>query len=199
MGAAIGCLALLASCSGSDGDDATTTVAETSAAPTTAISSVEAFVLPETPLSGVLDQEYPAGGLFDAGSVTASWFRSDENYVVVYSGLDLEGIGAACPGNSIQLADGSFSSVSNAPSGPGGCEGATTPEPPVPPQVCGDLIVYTTAIAATEQGLLYGTFERSSDEGFVGATSVVPTTGDPAPEIQTGAEAYELDGTVHAC
>ena len=162
--------------------------------------AAEPTMLKPSPVSATIDQLYPGTDIITAGQVTADWYQEGGNYVVVYSGLDLASIGPACPGNSIELASGGFSSVSNAPTGEGGCEGATTPEPPQAPQICGDLIVYSTAISTSEEGTLYGSFEQPSGSGgFVGGTSTVTADAAAAPEIQTGAAAYSLGGTDYTC
>ncbi len=186
---------------GETDDETTTTVAEsTSSTDPPDSGGDEATVVEPSPVSAPLDQIYPGTEIISAGQVTANWYQEGGNYVVVYSGLDLATIGPACPGNSIQLPTGEFSSVSNAPTADGGCEGASTPEPPQPPQVCGDLIVYTTAIATSEEGTLYGSFEQPSDAGgFVGGTSTVAADAASAPEITTGSPAYTFEGTEFTC
>lgn len=209
MFAAAGLLLLAGACSDSGSDDATggdssDESTSSSAAPETTASTdpdaAEATMLEESPVSATLDEIYPGTDIITAGQVTAHWYQEDGNYVVVYSGLDLDAIGPACPGNSIQLASGQFSSVSNAPTAEGGCEGASTPEPPESPQICGDLIVYRTAISTSEEGTLFGSFEQPSGTGgFVGGTSTVPADAGSAPEIVTGAAAYSLDGTEYTC
>ena len=161
--------------------------------------SGDAVVIESTTLKAPLDQIYPGPEIIAAGEVTANWYQSGGNYVVVYSGLDLASTGPACPGNSIELPDGSFSSVSNAPTAEGGCEGATTPPPPSPPVVCDGIIVYTTAISTADEGTLYGSFEQPSDGGFLGGTSTIAADASAAPEIDTGATSYEFEGTEYDC
>ena len=197
-----------AACSDDSNDSSSDTTTTTAAASSDDDSSSDdstddsssATEIPESTLVANLDQEYPPGGLFPAGSVTANWYQQGGNYVVVYGGLDLAAIGPACPGNSIQLSDGSFASVSNSPTGEGGCEGATTPRPGTEPMICGDLIIYRTDINTGQVGTLYGSFERSAGDGtFLGATSTVATDGKVAPEIDLGATAYEFENVEYTC
>lgn len=205
----IAALALIAgACSGEDESDGSSST--TAADATTGDSSEpddagntdddsSAVMVESTSLSAPLDQIYPGTEIISSGQVTANWYQEAGNYVVIYSGLDLESIGPACPGNSIESV-GSFSSPSNAPTAEGGCEGATTPEPPKPPLVCGDLVVYTTAIATSDSGTLYGSFEQPAGDGsFVGGTSTVTADASAAPEVDTSASAYEFEGTTYSC
>ena len=107
--------------------------------------------------------------------------------------------GARAQTNAVFVTGGAFEPA-NAPTAEGGCEGATTPEPPQAPQICGDLIVYSTAISTSEEGTLYGSFEQPSGSGgFVGGTSTVTADAAAAPEIQTGAAAYSVGGTDYTC
>ncbi|MCP4436519.1 MAG: hypothetical protein GY812_13620 [Actinomycetia bacterium] len=162
--------------------------------------AADAVMIESTTVKAPVDQLYPGTDAITSGEVTANWYQLGGNYVVVYSGLDLDSIGPACPGNSIRLADGSFSSVSNAPTADGGCEGATTPEPPAPPTVCDGIVVYTTAISSSDEGTLYGSFEiPAADGSFTGGTSTVAADASAAPEIDTSGASYEFEGTVYTC
>jgi hypothetical protein len=172
------------------GDDTVTTVhgATTTEAPTT--TEAAAFELPASPVTAVIDSGYIFGNEFgtatnddlpfDLGSVTAAWYQTDSNYVVVYNGLDLDETGPLCPGNSIMLPSMAYEHISNAPTPGGSCEGAPTiAEPPLGVHVCQGVVSYITAIPAGTDGTLYASIEIYPGTGTnYGATGMVEA--DPA-------------------
>ena len=155
----------------------------------------DGFSLPESgltaPLTDTYDTATPGVAPSDAdlpvpsGSVIARWYQENGLYVVYYDGLDLAVSGPLCPGNSIQTPSGAFDSVTNAPTGEGACSTATTVlQPPAGVQLCGDDVLYVTAIRVTSEGTLYGTIERfRGDSTIIGLTSQVTADAAAAPEI----------------
>ena len=153
------------------------------------------FSLPESGLAAPLIDTYdtatpdvapPDADLpVPSGSVIARWYQENGLYVVYYDGLDLAVSGPLCPGNSIQTPSGAFDSVTNAPTGEGACSTATTVlQPPAGVQLCGDDVLYVTAIRVTSEGTLYGTIERfRGDSTIIGLTSQVTADAAAAPEI----------------
>ncbi len=117
---------------------------------------------------------------FDLGSVTASWYQTDTNYVVVYNGLNLEETGPLCPGNSIMLPTMVFEHISNAPTPGGSCEGAPAiAAAPLGVHVCQGLVSYVTEIPSGTEGTLYASIEIYPGTGTnYGATGM--TEADPA-------------------
>jgi hypothetical protein len=166
--------------------------------------SAGTFELPETPVTGVLDQAYnTTGDPFDPadvggvgpGDVTARWYVADDRWVVHYDGLDPAATGPLCPGSSAQTAAG-FEHVTNAPTDPGGCEGfdATLAAGPVGVRRCGSEVLYLTAIPADVEGTLFASIEtRYEVEGsVVGLTGMAgPTDGQP-PVIDLDDPACEV-------
>ena len=76
--------------------------------------------------------------------------------------------------------------VSNVPTEEGACEGfaTLTTDPDVGLLVCGDTVLYVTAIPADQQGALFGTIEKLVDGGdaLIGLTSTAQSSPD-IPEI----------------
>ena len=122
------------------------------------------------------------------GAVQAQWYQSLGRYVVAYLGWSLEETGPLCPGNSIQTAAG-FLHVSNAPTADAACAGATTlAGTDVGVRVCGELVVYVTAIPSNLSGNFFGTIERYEKDGsIIGLTSVVAAEPSAAPEVDLDA------------
>ena len=153
------------------------------------------FSLPDSTLAAPLTETYDTSGApFDpaniggvaAGTVIARWYQADGVYVVYYDGLDLAVTGPLCPGNSNRTSSGVFENISNAPTSPGACAGATTlMDPPVGVRLCGSDVLYVTAIPIdVADGLLFGTVESFKDDGtIVGLTSQVATDAAAAPEV----------------
>ena len=153
------------------------------------------FSLPESGLAAPLIDTYdtatpdvppPDADLpVPSGSVIARWYQENGLYVVYYDGLDLAVSGPLCPGNSIQTPSGAFDSVTNAPTGEGACSTATTVlQPPAGVQLCGDDVLYVTAIRVTAEGTLFGTIERFRDDStIIGLTSQVVADAAAAPEV----------------
>ena len=155
-------------------------------------SSAGGFTLPDSELTAPLNQTYDTSGApvtddtlpVPTGSVIARWYQSGGLYVVYYDGLDIAVTGPLCPGNSIQTATG-FDFVSNAPTGEGACSTATTLVPaPTGVRLCGDDLLYLTAIPVETEGTLYGTIEQfRSDSSIIGLTSQVVADSAAAPEV----------------
>lgn len=186
---------LIASC----GDDDDTTPVETPADSTDGVDDQAddagngaGFTLPDSELTAPLDQTYDTSGdpvtddtlPVPAGSVIARWYQSDGLYVVYYDGLDIAVTGPLCPGNSIQTAAG-FEFVSNAPTGEGACSTATTLVPaPTGVRLCGDNVLYLTAIPVETEGTLFGSVEQfRADSSIIGLTSQVAADSAAAPEV----------------
>jgi len=196
---------ILTACSGSEETDieiAEEIVAEETAAPTEVpptkapepTATEELVMLPVSMVSAVLGEgdfntykvslpgmaplEFEESDLpAPPGSVTVNWFTSGGFYVVAYYGLDLEGSGPLCPGNSIL--SGNFLHTSNAPTEEGACEGfpTLTDDPDVGPIDCHGTLFYRTAIPSDLQGTLFGTLEMLDAEGnLVGMTSQAEST-----------------------
>lgn len=124
---------------------------------------------------------------FAAGEAEAEWYVSAGSWVVYYKGIDLSKTGPLCPGNSIKTASG-FADESDAPTSTGACTSVVKKiaTPPVGVRLCGDKVLYLTAIPSTETGTLYGTIEKLLLDGktVLGVTSQAPppSTGS-APTI----------------
>ena len=161
-------------------------------APAEDANEADGFSLPGSGLAAPLTDTYDTSGAafsqanlpIAPGSVIARWYQSDGMYVVHYDGLDLAVTGPLCPGNSIQTAAG-FDSVSNAPTGDGACSTATTlVDPPTGVRLCGDQVLYLTAIPVETEGTLYGTIERfREDDTIIGLTSKVEADSVAAPVV----------------
>ena len=186
---------LIASC----GDDDDTTPVETPADSTDGVDDQADdagnggdFTLPDSELTAPLDQTYDTSGApvtddtlpVPSGSVIARWYQSDGLYVVYYDGLDIAVTGPLCPGNSIGTATG-FEFVSNAPTGEGACSTATTLVPaPTGVRLCGDNVLYLTAIPGETEGTLFGSVEQfRADSSIIGLTSQVAADSAAATEI----------------
>ena len=150
------------------------------------------FTLPESELAAPLDQTYDTSGAavtddalpVPSGSVIARRYQAGGLYVVYYDGLDIAVTGPLCPGNSIGTATG-FEFVSNAPTGEGACSTATTLVPaPTGVRLCGDDVLYLTAIPVETEGTLFGTIERfREDSSIIGLTSQTVADSAAAPEV----------------
>ncbi len=190
---------VFAACGSDDdnGDNAAPTTAESPADDGDTDDDADAgdgFSLPESalavPLTETYDTATPDVSPADAdlpvpsGSVIARWYQSGGLYVVYYDGLDLAVTGPLCPGNSIQTAVG-FEFITNAPTGAGACSTATTIlQPPAGVQLCGDDVLYVTAIRVATEGKLFGTIEKYREDGtIIGLTSQVTADAAAAPEI----------------
>jgi hypothetical protein len=152
--------------------------------------------LPDTPLRASLDQTYASAGLvFDEakmgglgpGDLVAQWYQEGGWFIVAYVGWDLGVTGPLCPGNSIQV-DGGFRFVSNSPTAAGACTNLSTVQPaPVGPLICGDLVLYRTAIPAVTRGILWASINSQLDGGaYVGLAGTVDgrTTGAPPIDLE---------------
>jgi len=152
----------------------------------------DGFSLPNSGLAAPLVSTYDTSGsaVVEAdlpvapGSVIARWLQSDGMYVVHYDGLDLSVSGPICPGNSIETATG-FEFISNAPSGDGACSTATTlVDPPTGVRLCGDQVLYLTAIPVETEGTLFGSLEKFRDDTtIIGLTSDVAADAAAAPDV----------------
>lgn len=200
----IGVALIAAACGGnSDTDDGETTATATpSATATTAATATPTATATDEPAAGpdsrpatqaqmALDNTYNTAGTFDPqvmgigpDDVRAQWYQADGFYVVVFDGLDLNATGPICPGASVQIASGAWEWVSNAPAPGADCTSFSTltTDPDVGVLVCQGVVSYRTAIPASATGNLYGTIERLVPGGYMGLTSITPTTGT-IPEV----------------
>jgi hypothetical protein len=169
----------------------------TSEAPASPSPSPAPVTLPSTPLAATLDQSYASPGLESdtakMGGLTprdlvAQWYQADGSYVVAYVGWNLTATGPLCPGNSIQIGSG-FQHVTNMPTAEGACEGvATLAQPPIGPRICGDQVLYLTAIPAGTKGILWASINSQQPDGtYVGLAGTVDGTTDEAPSIDLDA------------
>lgn len=182
----------LAACGGGNGE----AEEPTPAAPATTAEGAATSGLPETPVNTTLEEGYtiregnpeepdPANLPVEPGAVAAHWYKSGDNWVVVYAGVP-EDAYPLCPGNSI-LVGTDFTDTSNAPvGGDGACEGASKlAQAPAGAQMCGPNIVYVTAIPSSKEGTLYSTIEVWEGEATIhGVTGVTSTNRGEAPEIE---------------
>lgn len=123
------------------------------------------------------DADLPA----PAGSVFARWYRQDGFYVVYYDGFDFDGE-ELCPGSSIETASG-FEHVTNQGTSAGNC-GPTTDNSTPRVFICGDDLLYVTAVPVDADGALYGTLEEYRADGtIIGMTSHVTADSEAAPAI----------------
>jgi hypothetical protein len=169
---ALSTFALASACSDDDTStsDTTSTTAETT-------SSTE---LPTTPLRAALDQPYGSGEpAVSPGAVTVAWYQADGMYVAVYAGDGIADLGPLCPGNSLRVGDGnSFDFATNAPTGPGGCDGIDSTITEV--QVCDEAWLFETRIPVASSGQLFASISSSgTTAGVLGFVATGPT----APEI----------------
>ena len=171
--------AILAGCTGGGGG----TVA--------AKSQPKTVELPSTPIRARLTQTFASKGatfdaakLFPPGSVEADWYVSGGAWVVYYKGLDLSRTGPLCPGNSIKTATG-FANESDSPTEAGACNGVVSKvaSAPVGVRLCGNRVLYLTAIPATESGTLYGTIEKGQADGSVQGVTSQAQSSTSAPQI----------------
>lgn len=162
------------------------------------------FELPETPITAVIDQAYnTTGDPFDPadlggvrpGQVTARWYVADDRWTVHFDGLDPHASGPLCPGSSLQTAAG-FEHVSNAPTEADACEGfdATLAAGPVGVRLCGDEVLYLTAIPADAEGVLFASIETGyqTPGSVVGVTGPAEVAGAAPPEIELDDAACEV-------
>jgi hypothetical protein len=171
--------------------------AAASEAPASPSASAAPASLPETPLVAVLDRTFASpgatfdsakmGGL-DAGDLIAHWFIADGSYVVAYAGLDLAETGPLCPGNSLQV-EGGFQHVTNMPTAEGACANVETlSQPPIGPRMCGDQVLYLTAIPADAKGILWASINSQQPDGsYVGLSGTVDGRTATAPAIDLDA------------
>lgn len=213
--AIVGVIILLLLIGGGDDATATTTTSSststTSAATTTAEADTTTTAAPtttteagpsgtqvaETPVVALL-QPYGLGGedLFPAGSVEAHWYQWEGQYVVLYRGVDADNAPPLCPGNSIDVGDGEFLHVSNAPFQAAADE-VCVGVPKLADEAngvrsCGALLYYITEIPLDAEGDLYGTLEVNDGSGFVGQTGAVPADISVTPEFVPFQAAYTL-------
>jgi hypothetical protein len=181
-----------AACGGGNGE----AEEPTPAAPATTADGAATSELPETPLNTTLEEGYtvregnpedpdPADLPVEPGAVAAHWYKSGDNWVVVYAGVP-EDAYPLCPGNSI-LVGTDFADTSNAPvGGDEACVGANNlAQAPAGAQMCGTNIVYVTAIPSSKEGTLYSTIEVWEGEATIhGVTGVTSTNRGEAPEIE---------------
>ena len=190
----------LAACGGGDGEaeEPTPAAPTTTAEATTEEAETGAATsdIPETPINTTLEEGYtiregnpeepdPAKLPVEPGAVAAHWYKSGDNWVVVYAGVP-EDAYPLCPGNSI-LVGTDFGDTSNAPvGGDEACVGANNlAQAPAGAQMCGPNIVYVTAIPSSKEGTLYSTIEVWEEEFLIhGVTGVVSTNRGEAPEIE---------------
>lgn len=191
-------LLLLVACGG----DASTP-SDTAAEPETEAPAAGATELAASPVVANLEQPYaseasgapadPTPEILPAppGTVDAHFYRTDLNYVVVFSGLD-PAAGPLCPGSSIQLADGNFDNASNRPTGEGGCpEQYHLAGPDV--IICGSLIVAQSEVPVGAEGTLYASVDKLGADGSVaGMTGSVAADPDATPEIDLEAQSFTL-------
>jgi hypothetical protein len=162
------------------------------------VAEPEAPVVEESPLVAPLDSPFGPPGeppFIPLGSGQVAWYDGGDTWVVVFLGLDLDGLGAFCPGSSIEVSPDAFEGVSNTPTEPGACEGYTTPEASM--QRCGEVLIYDTLIPMDAQGTLYGSVGVPVEGGSYGVLGTVEADPASAPPLEPGAEAYSTpDGEV---
>ena len=149
--------------------------------------------LPTTPVVAVLNRAYEfTGGDPDLNAlpalpeeVEAHWYSSGDVLAVVYVGLSADV--DACPGNSMQTANG-FGFVSNAPLPNGACDDFPTlvdNSASQGVQICNGQVGYLSLIPTGTAGTLFASIERPDpDVEGVGITGSVDLP-DPSvlPEI----------------
>jgi hypothetical protein len=191
-------VAVGASCASSskNATTASSTTSTTSAGATSTTSTTAAAAeLPATTVAGSLtttfasknkaNVPYDPTKLFPAGSVEADWYLSNGFWVVYYKGLDVAATGPLCPGNSIKTPVG-FMFESDSPTATGACAGVVSKvaTAPVGVRICGNRLLYLTAIPTNTPGTLYGTIEKLLPDGTViGATSQAVGSHTPPPQI----------------
>ncbi len=179
---------------------------ESAAPPSSAAAVVD---LPATPVEAVLDQGYNTAGVdydpdelggLEPGDITARWYVDADRWVVHYDGLDLEETGPLCPGSSAQTTAG-FEHVSNAPTGPGACASFdnTLATAPAGVRLCGDEVLYLTAIPADVVGVLYASIESQyrTAGSVVGLTSTADPDAGAVPTVdldELGCEVVDPEG-----
>jgi hypothetical protein len=190
---------VLAACGGGNGEEAEEPAAPattTEAAPaTTEEESVDDVAgLAETPLTTILEEGYtveegtprdpePADLPVEPGTVEAHWYKSGDNWVVVYIGVPADA-GPLCPGNSI-LVGTSFEDTTNSATEGADCGSADLAKAPAGAQVCGENIVYVTAIPSAKEGALVSSIEVWEEEFLIhGVTGVTSTNRGEAPEVE---------------
>lgn len=90
--------------------------------------------------------------------LTVEWYSGGATLTAVFRGLDLDGLPPLCLTTAIEpVAFTEFEAETIAPTGPGGCDGATGQVGSV--QVCRDLAVYPTAIAIVGTGRLFANIQ----------------------------------------
>lgn len=90
--------------------------------------------------------------------LTVEWYSGGATLTAVFRGLDLNGLPPLCLTTAIEpVAFTEFEAETIAPTGPGGCDGATGQVGSI--QVCRDLAVYPTAIAIVGTGRLFANIQ----------------------------------------
>jgi hypothetical protein len=174
--------------------EATTTTTEETTTTTEAVTTttIAAFLVPETPIVGVLA---PYSGNSPVPSATeAHWYQNNGLYVALYRGFDASSGTEICAGNSIQ-ADGAWTHVTNSPhvgAADAICVGTTLAQAPSGVYACGSLLYYITEIPVENEGILFGTLEIGTAAGFEGSTSQAPADIASTPEFLPGQAAYQL-------
>jgi hypothetical protein len=174
----------------------TTTTTEETTTTTEAVTTttIAAFLVPETPIVGVLAPYSAASPV--PWPTEAHWYQSDGHYVVLYRGFDAAGSIAICAGNSLGQPGPPWVNVSNSPYLAGAdeiCVGVPKiADPPSGVFACGSLLYYVTEIPVTGEGVLFGTLEIGTANGFEGETSQATTDIASTPEFVPGQPAYQL-------
>jgi hypothetical protein len=180
----------------------TTTTAAPSTTATTAAPTTTAAAVLESSVTSDLTGTYVFGDGsgeatveelgFDPADVTVHWFRGDDSYVAVFSGLPADASPYLCPGTSIFQSTGWFH-VSNTAAPGADCAAAVgfglevvDSVPGVSGgQLCNGTVSVITAISSDQDGDLFGTVEIYPPDGrFLGATgSVDGITAADVPDI----------------
>jgi hypothetical protein len=175
--------------------EATTTTTEETTTTTEAVTTttIAAFLVPETPIVGALAPYSAASPV--PWPTEAHWYQNEGSYVVLYRGFDAAGSIAICAGNSIQT-DGVWTNVSNSPYLAGADEICVNvpklADPPAGVFACGSLLYYVTEIPVEGTGVLFGTLEIGTANGFEGETSEAATDLASTPIFVPGQTAYQL-------
>jgi hypothetical protein len=175
--------------------EATTTTTEETTTTTEAVTTttVAAFLVPETPIVGVLT---PYSDNSPVPSATeAHWYQNNGLYVVLYRGFDASSGTEICAGNSLGTPGPPWANVTNSPhvgAADAICVNTTLAEAPSGVYACGSLLYYITEIPAENEGVLFGTLEIGTAEMFEGETSQATTDLASTPEFVPGQTAYQL-------
>jgi hypothetical protein len=172
----------------------TTTEATTTTTEAVTTTTIAAFLVPETPIVGVLAPYVDPALSPVPGPTEAHWYQNNGLYVVLYRGFDASSGTEICAGNSIQ-ADGAWTNVSNSPhvgAADAICVNTTLAQPPSGVYACGSLLYYITEIPVENTGTLFGSLEIGTADGFVGETSTAPADLASTPEFVPNQTAYQL-------